>query len=285
MLMVMATSICSWVVATCAANIPCRPSSRLFRNEPEGFEEDESNRSVLEHIGLVSGAVFSDVDGDADPDLILALEWGPITVLRNEGGLFVDVTAELGLHTMTGWWNGVTTGDLNGDGRMDIVAVNWGHNSKYDTSPDHGPRVYAADFDKSGSFDIVEAHYDSLSRCLVPERGLSCSSHAMPFVRERLPTFQEYGAAALQHIYGDTTLQNAYRRDATTLSHTVFLNKEEGFVPRVFPPYAQISAGFGVNVADFDGDGLEDVFMAQNFFATQIETKPIRCRTRAALAR
>ena len=251
---------------------PLPASSLLMLNQSGSFEEDPTNHSVLNRIGMVSGAVFSDIDGDADPDLILALEWGPITVLRNDDGQLVDATVDLGLSDLTGWWNGITTGDLDGDGRMDIIAVNWGENSKYHTSSDHPILVYANDFDESGSLDIVEAHFDPLMKCLVPERGLSCSSGAMPFIREQLPTFAEFGAAPLPDIYGEQSLENAYRREVTTLSHTVFLNQGDHFVPVEFPEYAQIAPGFGVNVADFNGDGHQDVFMAQNFFATQIET-------------
>ncbi len=254
------------------AAYPLPASSRLMLNQSGSFEEDPTNHSVLNRIGMVSGAVFSDVDGDGDPDLILALEWGPITVLRNEGGKLTDVTADLGLSDLTGWWNGVTTGDLDGDGHLDIVAVNWGENSKYHTSSDQPILVYANDFDQSGSLDVVEAHFDPLMKCLVPERGLSCSSNAMPFIRKQLPTFAKFGGAQLQEIYGEQLLENAYRREVTTLSHTVFLNRGDHFVPVEFPQYAQVAPGFGVNVADFNGDGHQDVFMAQNFFATQIET-------------
>jgi hypothetical protein len=251
---------------------PLPASSKLFLNESGTFEEDEGSTSVLRKIGLVSGAVFSDLDSDGDPDLVLALEWGPLTVLRNDGGQFVNATQELGLDTHTGWWTGVTTGDLNGDGKLDIVATNWGLNSKYDASPDHRLMIYAADFDTSGTLDIVEAHFDSWFKCLVPERGLSCSSRAMPFVRARMPTFAKFAASPLEEIYGAQALEKAYRREAATLSHTVFLNTDGAFQPLVLPWEAQIAPGFGVNVADFNGDGKEDVFMGQNFFATQIET-------------
>jgi hypothetical protein len=251
---------------------PLPATSRLFRYDAGAFYEDEKNNAQLERIGLVSGAVFSDIDGDGDPDLILALEWGPITVLRNDDGRLTNATSELGLADRTGWWNGVTTGDLNGDGKMDIVAVNWGLNSKYHASPDHGPLIYAADFDENGSMDIVEAHFDSMFQCLVPERGLSCSSNAMPFVRERTPTFNLFGTSGLEDIYGANALGKAHQAAAATLSHTVFLNSDDGFVATEFPQWAQLAPGFGVNVADFNGDGYEDVFIAQNFFATQVET-------------
>src|SRR5215510_12621197 len=66
----------------------------------------------LEKLGLVNGAVFSDLDGDGKPELVLACEWGPIRVFRNEQGSYREVTKELGLDKYQGWWNGVTTGDF-----------------------------------------------------------------------------------------------------------------------------------------------------------------------------
>ncbi|HAC05976.1 MAG TPA: hypothetical protein DCF71_08950, partial [Gemmatimonadetes bacterium] len=114
---------------------PRPATSRLFVNDAGAFTLDSENLDVLAERGMVSAAVFSDVDGDGDPDLVLATEWGPVRVLRNDRGRFVDVTASLGLDGLTGRWNGVATGDLNGDGLMDIVATNWGQNGPLLASP------------------------------------------------------------------------------------------------------------------------------------------------------
>src|SRR6185295_18856723 len=114
-------------------------TSLLLRNEGGRFIVAQK----WEKIGLVSGAVFSDLDGDGRPELIVACEWGPIAVFRNEGGTFTawdpSVRAPNSqpstLNSLKGWWHGVTTGDFDGDGRLDIVASNWGRNSKYSAAP------------------------------------------------------------------------------------------------------------------------------------------------------
>ena len=57
------------------------------------------------------------------------------------------------------------------------------------------------------------------------------------------------------------------------LEHTVFLSKSTGqFTARPLPIEAQFAPVFGLNIADFNGDGKEDLFIAQNFFASQRET-------------
>ena len=78
---------------------------------------------------MVSSATFADIDGDGDDDLLLAREWGSIILLLNTGGHLARAPATWGLDAWPSRWNGVAVGDLDADGRLDLVATSWGRNT------------------------------------------------------------------------------------------------------------------------------------------------------------
>ena len=195
---------------------PEAASSRMYRSEAGKFVLDAENTRILEHVGLVSGAVISDLDGDGFPELVLACEWGPIKIFKNEHGHLRDATAEWGMDKYVGWWNGVTAGDLNGDGRMDIIAANWGLNTQYRTAQEHPRKIYYGDFTQSGKVDTIETYFDKRMGKEVPERELEAMARAMPFLRGLFPTHRAYGAAAISEVLGEQ-LKNAKQVSVTGL--------------------------------------------------------------------
>ena len=249
---------------------PLSGPSRVFRGRPRGaFEEDRGSAAVLERLGMVTGAVFTDYDADGDPDLAVSVEWGPVRLLRNDRGLFSDVTEEVGLSDHLGRWNGVSAGDFDGDGLPDLVAVSWGDNTEYRPAPGAPLELFFGDVDLNGTLDLVEAQGDAQLGAAAPLAALGRLVAHIPQVGERMPTRAAYAEADVAEVLGAWP---EGRLQATELRHTVFLNRGDRFDPVPLPPEAQRAPSLGLLVADANGDGREDLFLSQNFYATDEDT-------------
>ncbi len=252
---------------------PSPASSYLLVNDGGKFldQTESAFGNAVSNLGMVTGALWSDVDNDDDLDLLLSMEWDSIRLFRNDDGRFVDDSAKAGLSSFRGWWTGISSVDVDLDGDMDYIATNMGRNSKYHATDEKPFRIYYGDFEGNGERKLVEAEYED--ETLFPVRGKSCSTHAMPSLAQKFGSYKAFAAASLQEIYTPKCLDESYQCSANYLSTAILINDGSGsFGVRSLPAEAQLSPGFGVLCKDFDGDAIPDVFIAQNFFSPQPET-------------
>jgi hypothetical protein len=248
---------------------PLAPYSALLANRSGRFEDvTDTAAPALREIGMVTSALWSDVDGDGWPDLLVALEWGPVKYFHNhEGKSFEDWSDRAGFSSAgSGWWFSLAGADLNGDGRIDYIVGNVGLNTQYRADRAHPALLFYGDFKGDGTAQIIEGYYEGDK--LYPWRSRRDLGAVIPSVLKRFPRSDAYARATLGEILGEDRLEAARRFAATELRSGVFLSQPDGtFRFEPLPRIAQIAPFQGLVAGDFLGEGKVDVYGVQNSYA------------------
>lgn len=249
---------------------PSPSISRLLENENGRYKDVTSAKAPgLAFVGMVTDAVWTDLDGDQDIDFVLVGEWMPITFFENTGQAFEK--REDYFPNSTGWWYSIEAADMDGDQDIDLVAGNLGLNYKYKASADEPFEVHYHDFDNNGSKDIVLSYYNFGEQ--YPLRGRSCSSEQVPTLKKKFPTYDIFASADMKTVYGNDQLDAALHYSAQTFASTYFSNEGQGnFKATPLPAAAQRSSINDFVVRDFNRDGHQDLLLAGNLFAAEVET-------------
>jgi hypothetical protein len=241
------------------------PTSHLLRNDGTGRFADvtESVAPGLARAGLVTEAMWADVNGDKRLDLIVVGEWMAPRIWFNNGTRLEEQARETGLSAASGWWNSLRVADLNGDGAMDLVLGNLGRNALLKATATEPVRMYVHDFTGTGSTkQIITRYVDGVS---YPLAGRDELVKLMPAIRGKYPSFTAFGASRLETIFDAAEIAKAEMREATTFESAVAINDGKGhFTLQALPAEAQTSVVFASLVHDFDGDGHMDLLMAGN---------------------
>ncbi|MFT4568236.1 MAG: hypothetical protein ACI9FN_003205 [Saprospiraceae bacterium] len=249
---------------------PMPASSYILKNESGTFVDvTQKIAPALQNLGMVTEGVWGDMDGDGWQDLVLVGEWMPITLFLNKQGTLTRDSLP-SLAQTNGWYYGIEAEDMDADGDLDLVVGNLGLNYKYRASEEDPFEVYSYDFDDNGSLDIVLSYYEHGNK--YPIRGRSCSSQQVPSISKDFPTFEGFGDADLNDIYGDQ-LESALKLQAFTFSSAYLENIGNGdFEITPLHNLAQTSSINNIILDDFDGDGHKDILISGNLYQSEIET-------------
>jgi enediyne biosynthesis protein E4 len=237
-----------------------REPSYLLLNDGKGhFNLANDSVISLRETGIVTSAAFGDVNHDGWNDLIVAGEWMGVKVFLNNKGVFNSGE----INHSTGLWQTVYVTDINGDGYPDILAGNWGHNSKLYAGKDGPLKLYVKDFDFNGSIEQIMTY--SINGQEYPFLGKDQLELALPSLKHEHLSYDEVAGKTVQYLFGDM-LQDYIGLEAETLSSACFINDGKGnFTKSDLPENLQLAPIF--SFASFpNGRNKQAYLAAGNFY-------------------
>lgn len=234
-------------------------SSYLYLNNGKAMFTLASVQQIdLTKIGIVTDAAFADVNKDGWDDLLVTGEWMPLKVFINNKGTFTatDVTASTGL------WQNITLADVNNDGFTDVLAGNWGHNSKLWERKDGPSKLYVKDFDNNGKTEQILAY--NIKGEEYPFLAKDELERPLPILKKAYLTYGEVAGKTVKYILYDL-FKDYVELKAEVLSNSVFINDGKGgFTRHALADELQLSP-----IMSFAGMGSGGSFIAGgNFYGT-----------------
>ncbi|MFI5192771.1 MAG: VCBS repeat-containing protein [Chitinophagales bacterium] len=258
---------------------PEAPESFILKNKSVRgkirFEKDISQTdSLLVHPGMVTDALWLDLNKDGWEDLIVIGQFMPIRIFENQKGRLTDRTAAYGLSGTDGWWCRILAGDFDHDGDTDLVVGNLGLNTQFKATPDEPLTITYADFNQDGIIDPILSYYNGGKS--YPYFTRDEMLRQVPGLQKKFSRYADYADAQITDLFGPDQLGAAKSVDIKTTKSIFLRNEGNGTFTRTdLPDYAQMSVINGMIAKDVDGDGHEDIILAGNFFPFRVQQGPL----------
>lgn len=243
------------------------PRSFLMRNEGNGQWTDITNE-FTGPIGMVTDAVWTDVNNDKLIDLIVVGEWMPITVFINENGSFGK---PLIIPNSNGWWNTIEAKDIDQDGDIDYLLGNWGNNMKLNATIEKPLNLYVGDFDDNKRYDVIMEWFTPEDEKPYPFASKQDLTSQMPSLKKSILKYQDFAKKQVSDLFTPQQLEKAIKKSVTNFNSSILLNQNGSLVLENLQDEAQMSPIFAFEVADLDGDTITDFYAGGNFFRLKPE--------------
>ncbi|WP_073406045.1 VCBS repeat-containing protein [Mucilaginibacter sp. OK098] len=212
------------------------PESYLLMNDGKGHFQKAAIPEELKHAGMIRSAVFADLDNDGWPDLVVAGEWMPVKIFMNKKGKLVQ-SRQPAMDKLSGWWQKVVLADVDGDGMIDILAGNYGLNSKLKPTEENPVKLFLSDLDKNGTVDPLLTY--SIAQQDYTFLGKGDLERQVPLIKKKFLYYHDFAGKTVNEIFGDSLNKDKFLK-VQSFKSGVFFNKGNGvFEFKAFPASVQ----------------------------------------------
>ncbi len=244
------------------------PGSYLLQNDGTGKFTDVTKRYAEELLnpGMVTDAKLIDVNKDGAEDLLLSYEWGGIDVFLRRENKFVKQSVT----NTSGWWGSLLPFDADGDGDIDVLATNYGLNTKLKTTEQQPVKLYHHDFDGNGRKEQLLTYY--LQNKEIPFATKMDLEKQVPALKKQFLYAEDFANATLNDLFGTEKLKQAKLLTVTQFAHTLFINNNGTFEAQELPWQTQLNnyrTSLSINA---NNDALPDLLMLGNYYDNHVQT-------------
>ena len=241
------------------------PTSFLYVNDGNGHFTDiaKTVNPDIAGIGMVTGAVWADVKGGKDKELVITGEWMAPRIFSYQAGKFIEIHSNLS--NLYGWWQTVAAADIDGDGKEDLLLGNIGENFYLHPDSAHPVKLWMNDFDQNGAADLVLTH--TINGKDMPVFLKHDVEDLLPSIKKKNLRHHLFAEKTIQDLFSAEQLQHAKIRQFNYASSCIAYNEGQGkFDVQPLDPMVQLSSVNAACFADINGDGIKDILIGGNKF-------------------
>ena len=182
------------------------PRTYLLENDGKGNFKDQTIRYSKELLnpGMITDAQITDINQDGQKDIVLASLWGTVDAFIRKGNQFVKQA----LLNQKGWWQSISLIDIDADGDQDIIAGNFGLNSRLKASAKEPVRLYLNDYDNNGRMEQVITYY--LQGKEMPFASKIQLEKSLPVLKKQFLYAEDFAKASLNDLFGKSMYRLEY---------------------------------------------------------------------------